>query len=154
MVHSLVHSPILVFLDVRFARFASVSQLRQARGTVEAQCRAEARAFTQNSGGTVAGRRENLKPWKPGQSGNPGGRPKRDVAAEIARAIFEGDADAIKRVFAKQLRKGNYKVFAALADRAYGKPRQSFDLSAGDGEDSPACIRVEFVKSGFKELSE
>ena len=66
---------------------------------------------------------ENLTPWKPGQSGNPGGRPKRDVAAEIAQAIFERDPEAIERVFAAELRKGNYRVFAALADRAYGKNR-------------------------------
>ena len=95
----------------------------------------------------MAGRNENLKPWKPGQSGNPGGRPKRDVAAEIARAIFERDAEAIERMFAVELQKGNYKVFTALADRAYGRPHQSLDLSAGVGENKPACIRIEFVKT-------
>lgn len=99
---------------------------------------------TENSEGTVTGRRENLKPWKPGQSGNPSGRPKRDVAAEIARAVFEQDAEAIQRVFAKELRKGNYKVFAALADRAYGRPHQSLALSTGEGEQA-SCIQVVFV---------
>jgi hypothetical protein len=33
--------------------------------------------FTQNSGGTVSGRIENLTPWQKGTSGNPGGRPKK-----------------------------------------------------------------------------
>lgn len=102
----------------------------------------------------MAGRKENLKPWKPGQSGNPGGRPKRNMAAEIAQAIFERDAEAIERVFAAQLRKGNYRVFTALADRAYGRPRQSLDLLAGDGEHNTPCIRVEFVKPGFEVRSE
>jgi hypothetical protein len=46
----------------------------------------------------MAERIENLKPWKPGQSGNPGGRPKRDLTAEIARAIFGRDPEAIERV--------------------------------------------------------
>ena len=109
---------------------------------------------SENSERTVAGRNENLKPWKPGQSGNPGGRPKRDLAAEIARAIFERDAEAIERVFAGELRKGNYKVFTALADRAYGKPHQSLEISADGGEDNHACIRVVFVKPGFKEQGE
>ncbi|HEY2467837.1 MAG TPA: DUF5681 domain-containing protein [Terracidiphilus sp.] len=95
----------------------------------------------------MAGRIENLKPWKPGQSGNPGGRPKRDLAAEIARAIFERDADAIERAFAKELRKGDSRVFAALADRAYGKPRQSLEFLPGEGENGHACIRVEFVRT-------
>ena len=96
----------------------------------------------------MAGRKENLRPWKPGQSGNPGGRPKRDLAAEIARAVFERDPEAIARVFTTELRKGNSKVFTALADRAYGRPRQSLDFTAGDDPQSPACIRVIFVKPG------
>jgi hypothetical protein len=108
---------------------------------------------TENSEETVAGRNENLRPWKPGQSGNPGGRPKRDLAAEIARAIFERDAEAIEQVFAAELRKGNVKAFTTLADRAYGKPHQSLDLAAGDGDDS-ACIRVVFVKPGLREQGE
>ena len=54
---------------------------------------------------TVEGRIENLRPWKPGQSGNPGGRPKRDLATEIAQAIFERDAEVIDRVFTAELRK-------------------------------------------------
>lgn len=109
---------------------------------------------TENSEGTVTKRSENLTPWKPGQSGNPGGRPKRDLAAEIARAIFEHDAEAIERVFAAELLKGNSKVFTALADRAYGKPRQRLDFSAGDGDHNPACIQVQFVKTEFKEQGE
>lgn len=102
----------------------------------------------------MAGRIENLKPWKPGQSGNPGGRPKRDIAAEISRSIFERDAEAIQRVLAAELRKGNYRAFTALADRAYGKPHQSLDPSAGVGDNSSVCIRIEFVSTRGKEQSE
>lgn len=99
----------------------------------------------------MAGRKENLRPWKPGQSGNPGGRPKRDLAAEIARAIFERDTEEIERAFTAELRKGNSKVFTALADRAYGKPRQSIELAAGEGESQPTCIRVVLVRPGLVE---
>lgn len=66
--------------------------------------------------------------WKPGQSGNPGGRPKRDVASEIACAIFEQDLEKIKKAMRKQLLKGNVKAFAALADRGYGKVPQQVDI--------------------------
>jgi hypothetical protein len=54
-----------------------------------------------------------LKPWqwKLGQSGNPGGRPKVDLAAEIARALFENDGEAIYAVFQTVLRKGNPYAF-------------------------------------------
>lgn len=92
---------------------------------------------TENSGGTVEtkkrGRTENLKPWKPGQSGNPGGRPKHDVSSEIARAVFEGNEEAIYRAMCKALFKGNPRVFVALAERAYGKLRGAVELSGTEG---------------------
>ena len=96
-----------------------------------------ARVLTQNSEETVEtkrrGRIENLKPWKPGQSGNPGGRPKRDVASEIARAVFEGNEEAIYRALCKALLKGNPRLFVALAERAYGKLREAVELSGIEG---------------------
>lgn len=93
----------------------------------------------------MTGRNGNLKPWKPGQSGNPGGRPKRDLAAEIARAIFEQNLEAITLVFAAELKKGNSKVFSALADRAYGKPRQQIEFAGEDGGPGQTNIVVQFV---------
>ena len=75
------------------------------------------------------GRIENLKPWKPGQSGNPGGRPKRDVASEIARAVFEGNEEVIYRAMLKALKKGNPRVFKELAERGFGKLRQGVEMS-------------------------
>lgn len=96
----------------------------------------------------MAGRIENLKPWKPGQSGNPGGRPKRDMASEIARAIFEQNAGAIERAFAAALKKGDAKVFRALADRAYGKPRQQIEQTGEGGGPLQNCVTVRFVKPG------
>ena len=105
----------------------------------------------ENSEGTVTRRNENLKPWKPGQSGNPGGRPKRDLAAEIARAIFEQDSEVIARAFAAELKKGNSKVFTALADRAYGKPRQQIEQVGEDGWPIQSSIVVRFVRAGEEE---
>ena len=56
-----------------------------------------------------------------GPSRNPGGRPKKDIAAEIAQRVFEENADAIYKAMLKALLKGDPEVFAVLADRAYGK---------------------------------
>ena len=82
----------------------------------------------QNNGKTTEkkqrGRAENLKPWKPGQSGNPGGRRKEDIDPEIARRVFEENAYAIYQAMLKALLKGDPEVFAVLADRAYGKLTQ------------------------------
>jgi hypothetical protein len=43
--------------------------------------------------------------FKAGTSGNPGGRPKRDIAAEIAQLIFEKNGDEIYCVMSKALGK-------------------------------------------------
>ncbi len=61
---------------------------------------------TGNSGKTV------------GQSG----RPKVDLAAEIARAVFEKNPKAIEKAMLKSLLKGNPKLFAVLAHRAHANP--------------------------------
>jgi hypothetical protein len=66
-----------------------------------------------------------LKPWPKGVSGNPGGRPKVDVAAEIARALFEQDRQAIFEAFRKVLRKGSPYAFQVLSDRAFGKLKET-----------------------------
>ena len=70
--------------------------------------------------------------WKPGHSGNPGGRPKRDVASEIAQAIFEENPEAIYRAMLKTLKRGNPKVFSVLADRGFGKLKETIELSTNE----------------------
>ena len=74
------------------------------------------------------GRIEILKPWKPGQSEIPGGRPKKDIVSEIAQRVFEENADAIYRSMLKALLKGDPEVFAVLADRAFGKLSQKVEI--------------------------
>jgi hypothetical protein len=73
-----------------------------------------------------------MKQWrfKPGQSGNPGGRPKVDLSAEIARALFEQDAAAIFTAFRKVLRKGSPYAFQVLSDRAFGKLKERVELDS------------------------
>lgn len=70
---------------------------------------------------------DRIKPFRfqPGVSGNPGGRPKVDLAAEIARALFEQDGPAIFAAFRKVLRKGSPYAFQVLSDRAFGKLKET-----------------------------
>jgi hypothetical protein len=77
--------------------------------------------FATNSGETMGGRVQNLKPWPKGISGNPAGRPKCDLSSVIARAVFENNPDAIYQAMLRGLAKGNARIFVVLADRAYGK---------------------------------
>lgn len=66
---------------------------------------------------------------KPGEVRNPGGRPKRDIAADIARAVFEtSEAEAIL-AFRKALLNGNAYTFKELAERGYGKLQEKKEVT-------------------------
>jgi hypothetical protein len=72
---------------------------------------------------------KNLKPYVKGQCGNPGGRPKNDLAKEIAQAIFSNDDEEIYKAFAKALRSGNAYAFDVLANRAFGKMKETIEVT-------------------------
>lgn len=80
----------------------------------------------------MGGRIQNLKPWPKGVSGNPGGRPTGDLSTEIARAVFENNAEAIYHAVARALMKGNARVFAVFADRAYGKVKGQLEVDGSE----------------------
>lgn len=77
--------------------------------------------------------------WKPGQSGNPGGRPKKLHITDAIRAELEREGPdgvpndaAIARVLVQLARSGNMDAIREIADRTEGKARQRIE-SAGDG---------------------
>lgn len=71
--------------------------------------------------------------WKPGQSGNPGGRPKHDV--DIA-ALARVHGPKCIEVAAGLLKDADPKVrlaaAVALLDRGFGRPQQRIETSAND----------------------
>ena len=95
-----------------------------------------------------------IKPfqWKPGQSGNPGGKPKVDLAAEIARAIFENNGPAIYAAFSKALRKGDAYAFKELADRAFGRLKETHQHEISPYKDMSDEDLVKRVKQLEREL--
>jgi hypothetical protein len=76
--------------------------------------------------------------WKPGQSGNPGGRPKRtpliDACREVLNQLVPGDAmgrtyaQAIAEKLAAKAVAGDIRAAQELADRAEGKARQTLQI--------------------------
>jgi Family of unknown function (DUF5681) len=75
--------------------------------------------------------------WVKGQSGNPGGRPKKDFAAEFARKVLEaqGNEELLAKYatgFARQLAKGNAYTFKELAERGYGKLKETKEVHVYD----------------------
>lgn len=91
------------------------------------------------------GRIENLRPWKPGESGNPGGRPrKRLIDRELEELLTKEDsalAKAIAEVLLARARKGDLRAIQLVAERTEGRPRQAMEVSGPEGE----RLAVEFL---------
>lgn len=80
-------------------------------------------------------RLQNLKPFKPGQSGNPKGRPKKipaldDLLAEVLSEEKDGKtaAQVILMALRAKAAKGDVRAAEVLLERAYGKPKQEIKL--------------------------
>lgn len=94
---------------------------------------------------------KNLTPhqFKPGQSGNPGGRPKRkpltDIYAELIDQICPEDkagrtyAELIARALVKEAIKGRVRAASELADRIEGRVVQGI---AHSGEINGLADRI------------
>jgi len=87
-------------------------------------------------------------PFKKGQSGNPGGRPKE--VAEVRKLAQEHGPAAIDRL-AKLMKSDNERTAVAaceaLLNRGYGRPPQSVTL-AGEYDGPPIQGVVRFVRAG------
>jgi hypothetical protein len=92
----------------------------------------------------------NLKPFPKGVSGNPGGLPGTDLAARIARLVFETDGAQIAAGMAKQLRNGNAYAYSVLADRAFGKIKNQTELSGPEARAIDLMVKV--VMPSLKDL--
>ncbi len=81
--------------------------------------------------------------FKPGVSGNPGGRPKRlpvtdviiDLLNQPCKADKEGRkwSELIVTALMQRAVKGDVKAIAELIDRAEGKPKQRIENTGADG---------------------
>lgn len=83
----------------------------------------------------------NLRPWKPGQSGNPNGRPK--VPEDVKAALKKNTLRAVQRLV--ELMESQDERVAILAcnsilDRSLGKAQAAVDV---DGEeDAPKAMNL------------
>ena len=81
--------------------------------------------------------------WKPGQSGNPGGRPKEvGHVRELARQWTEQAIQTLADIMQDPSQPARARVAAAesLLDRGYGKPTQPI---AGDDAMDPIRVALE-----------
>lgn len=118
---------------------------RKGVATPHLRRRGRGKPFEKNNSFGIATR------FKPGQSGNPGGRPRFAKLSEAFRALLEVDptqrivpcsnAEAIALKLIKQARKGNISAAREAGDRSEGKPATT--LSVLDERNDPLTQLLE-----------
>ena len=96
-------------------------------------------------------------PWKPGQSGNPKGRPPKNktLTDALERALKKKDVkrgyddisrkDAIAEILTQEALKGNLKAIDMILDRIEGRPGQSINLDADvTNREAPTILLEEY----------
>jgi hypothetical protein len=88
-----------------------------------------------------------LRPWQPGQSGNPGGRPKKLPITDALRELVEKGAVPRKRAatlagqlaqqLLRQALRGKMAPLVEVIDRIEGKARQRIEQSGPEGGPIP-----------------
>lgn len=91
--------------------------------------------------GKTPGRANLLPPWKPGQSGNPKGRPptRRLFEEAFSRAVAD-NAEAIAAVLVRGAIEGDARMMTALLDRLVPRVTRH-EL---EGEAAPSRVVLEF----------
>ena len=85
-------------------------------------------------------------PFKKGQSGNPGGRPKEEVAVrDLARAHTVEAVERLVHWMRSDNAKASVSASVGLIDRGWGKPTQPL---SGDEESGPVVLEI--VRFGSK----
>lgn len=95
--------------------------------------------------GKTGGKISPATEFKPGQSGNPNGRPKKLPELDKLLADLLGEpsddgltaADSILKAMYKRALKGDTKAAELLLNRAYGKPKDN------EGKPTEMIIRVQ-----------
>ncbi len=71
-----------------------------------------------------------LRPWRPGQSGNPGGRPAQYASFKARAQEFMSD-EGVELLIGMARNRDGFAL-RLLAEYAYGKPQQHVDVSGLD----------------------
>lgn len=81
-----------------------------------------------------------VAPWTSETAPRNGGRPKKDISQDIARQAFENNKENIYKSYVELLLKGSAFGFQVLAERAYGKLKETRDTGSEFNEVSDADL--------------
>jgi hypothetical protein len=83
---------------------------------------------------------KNLRSWKKGESGNPGGRPKRKPMVEALHEAITEHPELLKKIVLNALRRASrdHRFFVEVRDMLDGKPAHQHP--APEDEDIPQTI--------------
>lgn len=74
-----------------------------------------------------------MPPWPKGFCANPGGKNQHDSCKMISRMIFESNFQSVYEAQLGAVLSGNAYAYKEHADRAYGKIKESLDISGLEG---------------------
>jgi hypothetical protein len=75
-----------------------------------------------------------IAPWTSETAPRNGGRPKKDMAQEIAKKVFEDNPELIYKACVEQLGRGGAFAFQVYSDRAYGKLKETKEVHTFEGD--------------------
>jgi hypothetical protein len=79
--------------------------------------------------------------WKPGETGNAGGRPKTKLFSQALRNVLSlSEAEKIARKVVTMAKLGDLHAVNIIADRLDGKPHQSLDIADERTDDLAALF--------------
>lgn len=90
--------------------------------------------------------------WRPGQSGNPGGRPKGLIGASLHDYLTRNKGVKLEEMVKGAIEsaiKGNPKALAVIRDSVDGRPAQSIDINAN--VTMTLADRLEAARKAIKE---
>ena len=105
---------------------------------------ARSRKNTESKRGKHRNSRRNLKPpWKPGESGNPAGRPRETFADAILEYLDREAGPGLTMRQARKAIQGSVQAAALLMDRVDGRAKQAVDveLAVSDTEIDNIIVR-------------
>lgn len=95
-----------------------------------------------------------LTPWKPGQSGNPSGRPKKLLSDRLLRRMLD-DPEVVEQIVDAQLRyaaAGNFQHTREIYDRTEGAPMKAQEDRESESNTrarANALLQTLMIRSGF-----